>query len=166
MPLTLNLGHYIDMHLSYELATLAKATATWRDSRLGSRPYDKLHLEEMSQVAALVHVRTVCDFLGHAKPHWENDLSPHEAPDLPLWSALEKSVHERVLHPDPRRAFMPNARPNDDLQEKVFDLANEAFEKWIEVSNQFAMVPYRDVMRDVYGRAMASVVRLGMHPLF
>ncbi len=108
LPANWNLHDYIGAHLSYELATLAKAAATWRASRLepsgpGSRTYDQMHLEEMSQVAALVHQRSICEFLLLEEGWGKDNRTPHKPPVLLMWEEYKDAIHERVLHPDPRR---------------------------------------------------------------
>jgi hypothetical protein len=90
--------------LSYELATLAPAATAWEVSRLEPRDDYKVHIEEMSQVAALVHQRSICEFLNGEEGWNKLDRSPHRPPAMPLWKTYERAVHERVLHPDPRRA--------------------------------------------------------------
>ena len=159
-----NVGAYIDVHLSYELCGLAKAAAAWTRSRDPSTR--NVHLEEMSQLAALVHFRSICEFLT-ADGRWKNQrLSPHRPIAIAGWSTYEEWINAKALHPDPRRPYIPGTLPGDDLKDQIAVLAQEALDGWTKVANQSEMAVHAGTMADVRSRALASVAGNGYPAYF
>jgi hypothetical protein len=167
-PIT-DLDSYVATHLAYELKYLLVAATTWAavhdEAQRSAWPS---HLVVFSMESAFVHTRTLCEFLM-LEQGWKKK-SPHAKATLPLWDTYKGPMHMKVLHPDPRRPYVPGACPGDDLKERVVDLAQEVLSAWDIVSVQPAMLPIRSAMMAARGSAVAdahrSAARLGMSSPF
>ena len=164
-----DLDDYIGEHLRYELKYLLVAATTWRAVHdPNDRGSHAPHLVVLATETAFVHTRVLYEFL-HLEEGWAK-RSPHEVVPSPLWKAYKIPLHEKVLHPSPRRPYKHSSNPGDDLKERVADFANDILTMWRSVLGQSAMVPHQAAMTEAseaaVGDATASAAWFGIQPLY
>jgi hypothetical protein len=141
-----DLRKYISIHLAYELKFLLVAAATWtaREHHGENRPD---HLAVMAMDSAFVHARVLYEFLTREpRSGWETKRTPHDAVASDLWAEYSAPMHDKVLHPSPKRPYRPTGTTADDLHGQVLNLSRDVLRLWKGVAAQSVMEPYRVAM--------------------
>lgn len=149
------LTDYVDVHLRYELKYLLVAATTWKavhDPR--HRGPHAPHLVVLAMESSFVHTRVLYEFL-HLEDGWSG-RSPHTVNASSLWAAYRKPLHEKVLHPSPRRPYQPGAMTGDDLKDRVVDFATDILTMWRVLGGQQAMRPHSATMTMAADAAVAD----------
>lgn len=156
--MAIDLNEYIDVHLGYELKYLLVAATTWRAVHdPASRGRHPPHLVVLAMESAFVHSRVLYEFL-HLEEGWAG-RSPHAAATSVLWAEYRTPLHEKVLHPSPRRPYAEGALAGDDLKDRVADLAGDIVQVWRDVASQTAMEPHREQMLDAVSGAIVDATQ-------
>lgn len=150
-----DLNDYIDEHLRYELKYLLVGATTWRavhdpENRGPHAP----HLVVLAMESVFVHTRVLYEFLHHEEG-WAG-RSPHSVTQSELWATYKKPLHEKVLHPSPRRPYVPEAMVGDDLKYRVVDFATDILTMCRDVAAQVAMRSYKTTMIDASNAAVVD----------
>ena len=150
-----DLTHYIDVHLRYELKYLLVAVTTWKAVHdAPQRGPHAPHLVVLAMESAFVHTRVLYEFL-HLEEGWAG-RSPHAVSVSSLWTAYKTPMHEKVLHPSPRRPYEPGAMAGDDLKDRVVDFGSDILTMWRGLGEQPAMRSYAATMTSAADAAVAD----------
>jgi len=164
-----DLNDYVDVHLRYELKYLLVAATTWHavhdPQHRGPRAP---HLVVLAMESCFVHTRVLYEFL-HLENGWAG-RSPHTVNASSLWTAYKAPLHEKVLHPSPRRPYAPGAMAGDDLKDRVVDFAADILTMWRDAAAQPAMSPHQAMMTSARDAAVADATSSAdwfhMQPIF
>lgn len=164
-----DLSDYVDVHLRYELKYLLVAATTWsavQDAQ--HREPHAPHLVVLATESAFVHTRVLYEFL-HLDEGWA-DRSPHAVSRSTLWTSYKTPLHEKVLHPSPRRPYVAGQMLGDDLKDRVVDFATDVLRMWRDVALQPSMGPHAATMTSASDAAVvdarSSAEWFGIEPVF
>jgi hypothetical protein len=94
--------------------------------------------------SAFVHTPVLYEFL-HFEEGWAG-RSPHTVTVSSLWTAYKTPMHEKVLHPSPRRPYEPGEMAGDDLKDRVVDFAADILTMWRGLGGQLPMRLHAETM--------------------